>query len=81
MRQSNTGEKNITYDASRNRFRVEMRVGKLSRTARCKTLEAALEVRNGWQAEREELAAAQQVVASEKAGFSIDHRKVEIAFD
>jgi len=81
MRQSNTGEKNITYDASRNRFRVEMRVGKVSRTARCKTLEAALEVRNGWQAERDEMAAVAQAATSEHPGFVIEHRPVEVTFD
>lgn len=81
MRQSNTGERNITYDASRNRFRVEMRVGKVSRTARCKDMAAALEVRNGWQAERDELAAAAQVASSEHPGFVIEHRSVEVKFD
>ena len=81
MRQSNTGEKNITFDASRNRFRVEMRVGKVSRTARCKTLEAALEVRNGWQSERDELAASVQTASAEPSGFLIEHKQVEVKFD
>ena len=34
MRESKTGHKNITYDdAARDRYRCEMRVGKISRTA------------------------------------------------
>ena len=48
MRESNTGHKNITYDAARDRYRCEMWVGKISRTARCKSLADALEIRDAW---------------------------------
>ena len=54
MRQSNTSHRNVTYDSTRDRYRCEMRVGKISRTARCKTLKAALEIREAWAKERDE---------------------------
>ena len=54
MGQSNTGHRNVTYDSTRDRYRCEMRVGKISRTARCKTLKAALEIRAAWAKERDE---------------------------
>ena len=57
MRESNTGHKNITYDAARDRYRCEMRVGKISRTARCKSLADALEIRDAWAKERDQLGA------------------------
>ena len=78
MRLSNTGERNVTYDVIRDRYRVEMRVGKVSRTARCKTLPAALEIRNAWLVEREE---AVNDKNGEKLTFSIEKRPVEVSFD
>ena len=58
MRESNTGHNNITYDAARDRYRCETRVGKISRTARCKSLaDALLEIRDAWAKERAELGA------------------------
>ena len=78
MRLSNTGCRNITYDSVRDRYRVEMRVGKVSRTARCKTLEAALEIRDSWLEERDE---ASKSASGEKVSFSIERRPVEVCFD
>ena len=78
MRLSNTGCRNVTYDAVRDRYRVEMRVGKVSRTARCKTLEAALKIRDTWLEEREE---ASKSGGGEKLVFSIERKEVEVAFD
>ena len=81
MRQSNTGEKNITYDVVRDRFRVEMRVGKISRTARCKTLSSAIDIRNTWLDEREKhQSSLQSNQMHDKAVFSIEHREIEVNF-
>ena len=83
MRQSNTGHRNVTYDSTRDRYRCEMRVGKISRTARCKTLKAALEIRAAWAKERDELEANESKVAPSggKTAFSIERRAVTVVFD
>ena len=46
MRISNTNYKNISFDKARCRYRIEMRIGKLPRTARVKDLESAIIIRN-----------------------------------
>ena len=83
MRQSNTGHRNITYDSTRDRYRCEMRVGKISRTARCKTLKAALEIRAAWAKERDELEAnaAKAAPPGGKSAFRIERRAVTVVFD
>ena len=83
MGQSNTGHRSVTYDSTRDRYRCEMRVGKISRTARCKTLKAALEIRAAWAKERDELEANAAKVAPSggKAAFRIERRAVTAVFD
>ena len=83
MRQSNTGHRNVTYDSTRDRYRCEMRVGKISRTARCKTLKAALEIRAAWAKERDELEAnaAKVTPSGAKSAFRIERRAVTVVFD
>ena len=83
MRQTNTDHRSVTYDSTRDRYRCEMRVGKISRTARCKTLKAALEIRAAWAKERGELEAnAAKVTPSEgKSAFRIERRAVSVIFD
>ena len=83
MRQSNTGHRNVTYDSTRDRYRCEMRVGKISRTARCKTLKAALEIRAAWAKERDELEAnaAKVTPSGGKSAFHIERRAVTVVFD
>ncbi len=83
MGQSNTGHRNVTYDSTRDRYRCEMRVGKISRTARCKTLKAALEVRAAWAKERGELEAnaAKVTPSGGKSAFRIERRAVTVVFD
>ena len=83
MRQSNTGHRSVTYDSTRDRYRCEMRVGKISRTARCKTLKAALEVRAAWAKERDELEAnaAKVTPSGGKTAFRIERRAVTVVFD
>ena len=83
MRQSNTGHRSVTYDSTRDRYRCEMRVGKISRTARCKTLKAALEIRAAWAKERDELEAnsAKVTASGGKVAFRIERRAVTVVFD
>ena len=82
MRESNTGHKNITYDAARDRYRCEMRVGKISRTARCKSLADALEIRGAWAKERDQLEARGNTARNLSSGaFRIEHREVVVYFD
>ena len=83
MGQSNTGHRNVTYDSTRDRYRCEMRVGKISRTARCKTLKAALEIRAAWAKERDELEANAAKVAhsGSSSAFRIERRAVTVVFD
>ena len=83
MGQSNTGHRNVTYDSTRDRYRCEMRVGKISRTARCKTLKAALEIRAAWAKERDELEAnaAKVTPSGGKSAFRIERRAVTVVFD
>ena len=52
MRISNTNYKNISFDKARCRYRTEMRIGKMPRTARVKDLESAIVIRNEWLIER-----------------------------
>ena len=81
MRESNTGHKNITYDAARYRYRCEMRVGKISRTARCKSLADALEIRDAWAKERAELGARGNTARNGRArAIRIERRGVVIFF-
>ena len=83
MGQSNTGHRNVTYDSTRDRYRCEMRVGKISRTARCKTLKAALEIRAAWAKERDELEAnaAKVTPSGSSSAFRIERRAVTVVFD
>ena len=82
MRESNTGHKNITYDAARDRYRCEMRVGKISRTARCKSLADALEIRDAWAKERAEDEARGNTARSSSSGaIRIERRAVVVYFD
>ena len=83
MRQSNTGHRNVTYDSTRDRYRCEMRVGKISRTARCEAPKAALEIRAAWPKERGELEAnsAKVTPSGGKAAFRIERRAVTVEFD
>ena len=82
MRESNTGHKNITCDAARDRYRCEMRVGKMSRAARCKTLADALEIRDAWAKERDQLEARGNTARNLSSGaFRIERRDVVIFFD
>jgi hypothetical protein len=83
MRQSNTAHKNISFDRSRLRYRVEMRFANAgSRTARVGTLDEAIALRNTWSIERDQLlkeAMLEKTVA--QPVFSIEHRKVVLRFD
>ena len=83
MGQSNTGHRNVTYDSTRDRYRCEMRVGKISRTARCKTPKAALEIRAAWAKERDELEAnvAKVTPSRGSSAFRIERRAVTVVFD
>ena len=82
MRESNTGHKNITYDAARDRYRCEMIVGKISRTARCKSLADALEIRDAWAKERDQLGARGNTARNGRAGpIRIERREVALFFD
>ena len=83
MPQSNTGHRAVAYDSTRDRYRCEMRVGKISRTARCKTLKAALEIRAAWAKERDELEAnaAKVTPSGGKSAFRIERRAVTVVFD
>ena len=82
MRESNTGHKNITYDAARDRYRCEMRVGKISRTARCKSLADALEIRDAWAKERDQLGARGNTTRNGRArAIRIERREVVLFFD
>ena len=83
MGQSNTGHRNVTYDSTRDRYRCEMCVGKISRTARCKTLKAALEIRAAWAKERDELEANEPKATPSggKTALSTERRAVTVVFD
>ena len=83
MRQSNTGHRNVTYDSTRDRYRCEIRVGKISRTARCKTLKAALEIRAAWAKERDESEANESKAppSGGKTAVGIERRAVTVVFD
>ena len=83
MRQSNTSYRNISFDRSRARYRVEMRMSALgSRTARVPTLVEALKLRDSWTVERNLL--LQQKLIEKTAAipvFSIAHGAVYVRFD
>ena len=84
MRESNTGHKNVTYDAARDRYRCEMRVGKISRTARCKSplADDALEIRDAWAKERAEHEARGNTARSSSSGaIRIERRAAVVYFD
>ena len=87
MRVSNTKERNITYDKSRSRYRIEMRCGgkhnTISRTARVKTLEEAIKIRDDWAAQRQEASkkAKEAQKAAETPAFNIEKKPVTITFD
>ena len=75
------GNAGVTYDAARDRYRCEMRVGKISRTARCKSLADALEIRDAWAKERAELGARGIVARKGRAGaLLIERRAVCVVF-
>ena len=83
MRQSNTKFKNISYDKTRSRYRVEMRFANSgSRTARVTTLVEAIALRNTWSIERDQL--LKEALLERAAAvptFSIEHREVLVEFD
>ena len=68
MRISNTNYKNISYDKARGRYRIEMRIGKLPRTARVKDLQSAILIRDEWLIERNHLNAE---LAAEKIKLNL----------
>jgi len=84
---SNTGYTNISFDVSRNRFRCEMRVGGVSRTARVTTIEEALIVREQWSAERalliQEAGGSTSAVKVSKSSPSIEiiYKECTVSFD
>ena len=84
---SNTGYTNISFDVSRNRFRCEMRVGGISRTARVTTLEEALLVREQWSVERAQLSQESSgsnttsKVSKSKPSIEIIHKECTVEFD
>jgi hypothetical protein len=83
MRQSNTSERNISFDRSRSRFRVEMRFANSgSRTARVGTLIEAIALRDTWSIERDQI--LKQALIAKTASvpvFSITHGEVYVHFD
>ena len=83
MRISNTNYKNISYDKARSRYRIEMRIEKLPRTARVKDLESAIIIRNEWLIERNILNAeiAAEKIKSNKPEFAIIRQQTLIYFD
>ena len=84
-RQSNSGHKNISYDESRKAWRLELRTRPgHSKTARFKTLEAALERRAIWYKERDDFAQAEKEkreAENKKSVFSIEKKDIVITFD
>ena len=83
MRQSNTQYKNISYDKTRSRYRVEMRFSNSgSRTARVTSLAEAITLRDTWSIERDQLLKEAML---QKTGavpvFSIEHGEVYVEFD
>ena len=83
MRISNTNYKNISFDKARCRYRIEMRIGKLTRTARVKDLESAIIIRNEWLIERNVLNAeiAAEKIKLNKPEFEIIKKPTIIYFD
>ena len=83
MRQSNTKYKNISYDKTRSRYRVEMRFANSgSRTARVTTLVEAIALRDTWSIERDQL--LKEAMLERTAAvptFSIEHGEVFVEFD
>ena len=83
MRQSNTSERNISWDRTRSRFRVEMRFANSgSRTARVPTLAEAIALRDTWSIERDQLLKEAMIQKTAAAPvFSIEHGEVFVEFD
>ena len=83
MRQSNTSERNISFDKTRSRFRVEMRFANSgSRTARVPTLAEAIALRNTWSIERDQLLKEAMIAKTATVPvFSITHGEVFVEFD
>jgi hypothetical protein len=83
MRQSNTSERNISYDKTRARFRVEMRFANSgSRTARVPTLVEAVALRDTWSIERDQLLKEAMIAKTASVPvFSIEHGEVFVEFD
>ena len=83
MRQSNTQERNISWDRTRSRFRVEMRFANSgSRTARVGTLVEAVALRDTWSIERDQL--LKEAMLDKTAAvpvFHITHGEVFVHFD
>jgi len=84
-RQSNSGHKNISFDVSRQAWRLELRTRPgHSKTARFKTLEAALAKRAEWYQEREQYAQeekAKRDAEKQETAFSIIKKDITIVFD
>ena len=83
MRISNTNYKNISYDKARGRYRTEMRIGKLPRTARVKDLQSAILIRDEWLIERNHLNAelAAEKIKLNQPEFEIIRKQTIIDFD
>ena len=83
MRISNTNYKNISYDKARGRYRIEMRIGKLPRTARVKDLQSAILIRDEWLIERNHLNAelAAEKIKLNQPEFEIIKKETIIYFD
>ena len=72
-----TGYANITFDAPRNKYRVEIRRKGVSMSARADTLEDALDVREKWLLDHPRVAP----VSHEEPVFSIVHGDFIVRFD
>ena len=83
MRQSNTNHRNVSFDRTRGRYRVEMRFANSgSRTARVATLEEAIALRNTWAIERDQLLKEAMLERTATVPtFSIEHGEVFVEFD
>ena len=73
--------KNISFDRTRNVFRVEMRVlPKHNRTRRVRTLEEACALREHWAKERDALR-EERGPEEKTAKFSVHKKPVTLTFD
>ena len=57
-----------------------MRVGKISRTARCKSLAEALGIRDAWAKERDQLGARGNMARSSSSGAVRIERRVAVVY-